>query len=178
MKKITLILILLLSFSSCKSSKRSVTKKSKTAKVSIPKTLKKETSEPEFSTNIKANDIVAYAKQFDGVKYKYGGTSKKGMDCSGLVMTAFKSENILLPRTTRDLVTSGNWIDLKEVLQGDLLFFATKKNSRKVNHVGIVTFSKSGFIEFIHASTSKGVMISNLAESYWYHAFVQARRVL
>jgi cell wall-associated NlpC family hydrolase len=130
------------------------------------------------SDNSKADDIVNYAQQFEGVRYKYGGTTKKGMDCSGLIHTSYKSNAVLLPRTTKDLSTSGNWIDLKEVKKGDLLFFATKKNSRKVNHVGIVTDINKDDVEFIHASTSKGVITSNLKERYWYFAFVQARRVL
>jgi len=60
----------------------------------------------------------------------------------------------------------------------DLQFFETRKNSRKVNHVGIVTDVINDDVEFIHASTSKGVMYSKLKERYWYFAFVQARRVL
>jgi len=169
-KKFALILLLLISFSACKSSKskRVVTKKTRTTKTVTNKTTTK--------TNIKR--VVDYAKTFEGVKYKYGGTTKKGMDCSGLIYTSFKKEAISLPRTTHDLSTTGNWIDLKEVKVGDLLFFATKKNSRKVNHVGIVTTARTGYVEFIHASTSRGVMISNLAERYWYLAYVQARRVM
>ncbi|MBU2939218.1 C40 family peptidase [Lacinutrix sp. C3R15] len=171
-KKTALILILLISFSACKSSKnkRVVTKKVRTTKTVANKTTSK------TSANVKS--IVDYAKTFEGVKYKYGGTTKKGMDCSGLIYTSFKKEAISLPRTTNDLSKTGNWIDLKEVKVGDLLFFATKKNSRKVNHVGIVTTSRTGYVEFIHASTSRGVMISNLAERYWYLAYVQARRVM
>lgn len=170
MKKIALLLLLLISFSSCKSSKRT-TGKSKTVKVD---SRSKRTSTP----NTKADKIVDYAFKFDGVRYKYGGTTKKGMDCSGLIVTSFNSENIPLPRTTGDLSVAGEWIDLKKVAKGDLLFFATRKNSRNVNHVGIVTESRNGYVEFIHASTSNGVMVSNLAEKYWYFAFVQARRVL
>jgi len=171
-KKFALILLLLISFSACKSSKskRVVTKKTRTTKTVTNKTTTK--------TNANIKRVVDYAKTFEGVKYKYGGTTKKGMDCSGLIYTSFKKEAISLPRTTHDLSTTGNWIDLKEVKVGDLLFFATKKNSRKVNHVGIVTTSRTGYVEFIHASTSRGVMISNLAERYWYLAYVQARRVM
>lgn len=170
MKKIALILLLLISFSSCKSSKRTASK-SRTAKIdSRPKAA--------TTTNAKADKVVDYAYKFDGVKYKYGGTTKRGMDCSGLIVTSFNSEDIPLPRTTGDLAATGDWIDLKEVAKGDLLFFATRKNSRNVNHVGIVTESRDGYVEFIHASTSNGVMVSNLAEKYWYFAFVQARRVL
>lgn len=164
MRICALILIALVCFTSCGTSKKTIH------------------SEPNTSTHntdvSSANTIVETALKFDGVKYKYGGSSKKGMDCSGLVVTAFKSENIDLPRTTSQLKTSGHWIDLKEVKKGDLLFFATKKNSRKVNHVGIVTSTNKNEVEFIHASTSKGVITSLLSEHYWYFAFVQARRIL
>jgi len=173
MKKIALLLLLLIAFSSCKSSKRGATSKSKTTK--IDSRSKKSSSR---TNNAQADNIVDYAFKFDGVKYKYGGTTKKGMDCSGLIVTSFNSENIPLPRTTGDLSVTGDWIDLKKVDKGDLLFFATSKNSRSVNHVGIVTTAREGFVEFIHASTSSGVMVSNMAEKYWYFAFVQARRVL
>ncbi len=166
MKKILFILLLITTLSSCKSS-RSVHKKQNDI-------IKKTGTEPL----LKADHITNYAKQFEGTRYKYGGTTKKGMDCSGLIYTSFKSEAILLPRTTKDLSTTGDWIDLKEVKKGDLLFFATKKNSRKVNHVGIVTASQVGRVEFIHSTTSKGVITSELSERYWYFAFVQARRVL
>ncbi|MFT4782246.1 MAG: cell wall-associated NlpC family hydrolase [Psychroserpens sp.] len=173
MKKIILILILSAFFASCNSSKRVVSKKTRTSK-----TTKKRNSSPSAATSKIVVNIIEHAKTFEGTRYKYGGTTKKGMDCSGLVVTAFKKEDVLLPRTTSDLSKRGDWIDVKEVKEGDLLFFATKKNNRRVNHVGIVTSSRPGHVEFIHASTSRGVMISNLAESYWYLAYVQARRVL
>jgi cell wall-associated NlpC family hydrolase len=177
MKKIALILILFLSFSACKSSKnkRVVTKKARTTKTVSKKS---NTNAATRKSNANVASIIDYAKTFEGVKYKYGGTTKKGMDCSGLIYTSFKKEAITLPRTTHGLSTTGDWIDLKEVQEGDLLFFATKKNSRKVNHVGIVTTARVGYVEFIHASSSKGVMVSNLAERYWYLSYVQARRIL
>ncbi len=165
MRTALLLCLILFSFSSCKSARHS-------------KVVTKKESTVITSDNSKADDIVNYAQQFEGVRYKYGGTTKKGMDCSGLIHTSYKSNAVLLPRTTKDLSKSGNWIDLKEVKKGDLLFFATKKNSRKVNHVGIVTDINKDDVEFIHASTSKGVITSNLKERYWYFAFVQARRVL
>lgn len=182
MKKIAL-LFLLSTILACGSSKnkRVVTKKTRTTKTVSKKNTSTKTT-PIKNTTTKSNSnvesIVDYAKTFEGVKYKYGGTTKKGMDCSGLIYTSFKKEAITLPRTTSGLSTTGNWIDLKEVKEGDLLFFATKKNSRKVNHVGIVTTARVGYVEFIHASTSRGVMVSNLAERYWYLAYVQARRIL
>ncbi len=169
MKRLLPILLLLIIASICKSKKTYTSKKSHTHTVKV-------------NTNTKpseeAETIAKYAKKFNGTRYKYGGTTKRGMDCSGLVYTSFKDNNISVPRTTGDLSSFGDWIDLKEVNVGDLVFFATRKNSRKVNHVGIVTNVRTGNVEFIHASTSRGVMISSLAEKYWYFAFVQARRVL
>ncbi|MEO8773339.1 MAG: NlpC/P60 family protein, partial [Gelidibacter sp.] len=141
MKKIALLLLLLITLSSCKSSKRIVTSKSKSVK--IDSRSKKSAS---TSYNPQADKVVDYALRFDGVRYKYGGTTKKGMDCSGLIATSFDSENISLPRTTGDLSTTGDWVDLKQVAKGDLLFFATQKNNRKVNHVGIVTKARDGYV--------------------------------
>lgn len=125
-----------------------------------------------------AENIIDYAMKFEGVRYKYGGTDRKGMDCSGLVTSAFSNEGISLPRSSSQIALSGNWIDLKEVQKGDLLFFATSGKSRTVNHVALVTHVNEGQIQFIHSTTSAGVIVSSLAERYWYFAFVQARRVL
>lgn len=171
MQKIVLFLLLALSFNSCKSTKnkRSVSKKRPTTQI---------INKSNTKLNLTIKSVVKNAEAFEGTKYKYGGTSKSGMDCSGLIFTAFKKEEITIPRITRDMVKKGHWIDVKEVRVGDLLFFATKKNNRKVNHVGLVTHSSTGNVQFIHATTSKGVIVSSLAERYWYFAFVQARRLL
>ena len=169
MKRLLPILLIAFLAFSCKSKKNYSSKKRQTYTVNVNTTAKPSED---------AERIVKYAKTFDGTRYKYGGDTKRGMDCSGLIYTSFKEHNINLPRTTAALQGTGNWIDLKEINVGDLVFFATRKNSRSVNHVGIVTDIRTGNVEFIHASTSRGVMISSLAERYWYFAFVQARRVL
>jgi cell wall-associated NlpC family hydrolase len=169
MKRLLPFLLLIIIASSCKS------KKAYSTKNQSQRTIKVNTPAPATP---KVKSIVNYAKTFNGTRYKYGGTTKRGMDCSGLIYTSFKKHDIQLPRTTRDLAKTGDWVDIKEVNVGDLVFFATRKNSRKVNHVGIVTNVRQGDIEFIHASTSKGVMISSIAEKYWYFAFVQARRII
>ncbi len=169
MNRLLPILLLFIIATNCKSKKAYSSKKRQTHTVKVNASAK---------PSKEAETIVKYAKKFEGTRYKYGGTTKRGMDCSGLIFTSFKEHNINLPRTTTDLKSTGSWIDLKEVNVGDLIFFATKKNSRKVNHVGIVTNVRTGNVEFIHASNSRGVMISSLAERYWYFAFVQARRVL
>lgn len=176
LKSTIIILLLCVVTFSCKSSKRAkvVTKKQK--QVEHTEHPEHNTSEASTANYVLAENIIQNAKQFEGVRYKYGGTTKKGMDCSGLIYTAFNKENIAVPRTTNLMSTNGDWIDLKQVQRGDLLFFATKKNSRTVNHVGLVVNANP--VQFIHSSTSKGVIISSLKERYWYFAFVQARRVL
>ena len=174
MKKIYLLILVSTLFCSCGSSKKSITRKSKrTDRVVVKKN--KDKTKPLSS---KTQSIIDYAQTFKGTRYKYGGTTKKGMDCSGLIYTSFGKFGVSMPRTTSELAKAGNWIDIKKVQEGDLVFFATRKNSRKVNHVGIVTEVNNDVISFIHSSSSRGVMISKVSERYWYLAYVQARRYL
>ena len=194
MRKIALIFLLLFSFYSCKSTKQSKgSSKYKTSVSSRPSkaVIKNENGRRHTSRYPKINEpnnrnasskvtenIIDYAMKFEGVRYKYGGTDKKGMDCSGLVTTAFNSESISLPRSSGDMALQGDWVDIKEVQKGDLLFFATSGKGRNISHVALVTQVNQGQVEFIHSSTSAGVIVSSLAERYWYYAFVQARRML
>ena len=113
MKKLPLILLLLLSFNSCKSSKEVVTKTPQPlmqteidpeeSNSEIEKDIISEPETPSEINYLKADLIINYAKQFDGVSYKYGGTTKNGMDCSGLVSTVFKNEGVLLPRPEQSI---------------------------------------------------------------------------
>lgn len=125
-----------------------------------------------------ATKIVKNAKKFEGTRYKYGGTSKRGMDCSGLIYVSFLEEDIAMPRTARAMSLQGERLYLKEVDQGDLLFFQTNKNRKVINHVGLVVDVKNSEIYFIHSTTSAGVIISSLSEDYWRNNFVMARRVM
>lgn len=140
----------------------------------------KVTPEPEIveeSPKEIKKEIIAYAKTFEGTRYKYGGTTEAGMDCSGLVSTAFMKENITLPRISRDMATKGILISFKDIEAGDLVFFKTSRRST-INHVGLVVESKRGEVKFIHSTTSAGVIISSLDEDYWKKAFVEVRRVI
>lgn len=133
-------------------------------------------SENKASFEIK-QEIIDYAKTFEGTRYKYGGTTKSGMDCSGLVCTAFKSENIQLPRTSRDMATQGVPVSLKDIEKGDLVFFKTSSKN-VISHVGLVVQADHGQVRFIHSTTHAGVIISSLDEAYWKKAFVEVRRVI
>ncbi|MGV6827794.1 MAG: C40 family peptidase [Flavobacteriales bacterium] len=130
------------------------------------------------NSNNKTESIIKYAKTFKGTRYKYGGTTKKGMDCSGLVFVAFKKEGVNLPRVSRDMATRGKSISISKTTKGDLIFFRTNKNKKSINHVGLVVEKKGTNILFIHSTSSKGVIISSLNEKYWKNAFVSIRRIL
>ena len=174
MRKFYLIVIVTVILTGCGSSKKA---KNRTTKKPERIGVKKQKSKTNNISN-KAQSIIDYAKTYRGARYKYGGTTKKGIDCSGLIYRSFGEFDISMPRTTTELATTGDWVDIKKVREGDLVFFATRQNSRNVNHVGIVTDVEDGNISFIHASSSRGVMISKVSERYWYLAYVQARRYL
>ncbi|WP_299223143.1 C40 family peptidase [uncultured Aquimarina sp.] len=164
------LLVICITLSSCGGAKKSSSVTQRTKNTSS----KKARVNPKGK---KIKSIINYAKTFEGTRYKYGGTTKKGMDCSGLVYTSFKKGEVVLPRTSRAMATQGNKISLKNVEIGDLLFFKTNKNKNVINHVGLVVATGKR-IEFIHASTSKGVTISSLEERYWNKCFAGIRRIL
>lgn len=109
-----------------------------------------------------------------GVPYRYGGHSRKGTDCSGLVMEVYKNVyGKVLTHNSADIYSKEcNRIREKELREGDLVFFAFNK-SKRINHVGI--YLSDG--KFAHASSSRGVIISNLDEAYYRKGFVGAGRV-
>ncbi len=125
-----------------------------------------------------ADEIINSALAFSGTRYKFGGTSKKGMDCSGLMYVAFSDHDIALPRVSHAMADEGKNIMIKDVVKGDLLFFKTSRKAKKINHVGLVIDANGDEIRFIHATTSRGVIVSSLKEGYWNYAFVKATRVL
>lgn len=176
MKKLLLLALFPIFMASCGSSRtisKTETRTSKTSKVSTHRQAQGNTS-----NNAKTESIIDYAKTFKGTRYKFGGTTKKGMDCSGLVFTAFNKENIALPRISRDMAKRGKRISLSQTTEGDLVFFQTNKNKKTINHVGLVVEKRGGEVFFIHSTTSKGVIISSLDERYWKSAFVEVRRVI
>ena len=130
------------------------------------------------NNNTQAGNILSDAEKYLGAPYKPGGMTSSGFDCSGFVNTVFAENNIKLTRRSADQAKEGVGINIENVKHGDLLFFATA-GGKRVSHVGIVhTITDDGEIKFIHASTSKGVIISSLEEAYWDKAFLFARRVL
>jgi len=132
----------------------------------------------KLSKREKTAVVIAKARSYTGTPYKWGGTTSKGMDCSGLLLNSFKAIDYKIPRTSAEQKKIGARVSKNEIAKGDLIFFATSKKKRKVTHVGLVTSVKGGDVIFIHASSSKGVTESRLSNSYWKKRFKQARRVL
>ena len=126
----------------------------------------------------RTQQIINTAMTFTGVRYKYGGTTTKGMDCSGLLQVSFSEHDIDLPRASYEIAKEGESIELKEVSVGDLLFFGTSGRKKSINHVGLVVSIDGDDIKFIHSTTSRGVIVSSMREGYWSHAFIKATRIL
>lgn len=122
-------------------------------------------------------NIVNYSKTYLGTPYKYGGMSPSGMDCSGLLHLAYMRYGVQVPRTALDMSKTGSRLSLKQIDVGDLVFFKTSKSSRTINHVGMVVHKTAKAIDFIHSSSSRGVMISSMNNPYWKKNYVKSRRV-
>lgn len=127
---------------------------------------------PSMASANSTTSLVSTAKSYIGVPYSYGGTTTSGFDCSGFIQYVFKKEGKSLPRTTGQQYNMGKTVAKSALQTGDLVFFNT--SGRGVSHAGIYI----GANNFIHASTSKGVMISSINDPYyWGKRYIGARRV-
>jgi len=172
LKNLISLLLLTLIFAACKSTSPIVTTKQGSSSA-------KKSNLENRKTERLAAQLIDVASKNIGVKYKYGGTTKAGFDCSGLMYTVFNSQNIVLPRNSFEQSKIGIVINQNrdQIQKGDLIFFKTD-NSTKINHVGIIIEVNDDEIKFIHSSTSKGVIISSTKQAYYKNALVQINRIL
>lgn len=137
---------------------------------------------PTYDLDKDTDESVAYSdtrvllraaeRNWRGTPYRYGGTTRDGIDCSAFVQAVYGDVfGIDLPRATAEQVHEGKMINRRDLRPGDLVFFKTRPRTR---HVGIYL----GEGEFAHASTSQGVMVSRLDDYYWRTRFWTSRRIL
>lgn len=130
-------------------------------------------------TSSKVEKVITTARSFIGTPYRYGGTTRTGLDCSGLLLNSFRAVDVSLPRSAVDQSKVGKEVKQSEIQPGDLVFFATSDKKKKVTHVGLVTVVKSSKeIKFIHSSSRLGVVETNLLSDYYKSRFRGARRVI
>ena len=124
-----------------------------------------------------ALQLINVASDNLGTGYRTGGATPSGFDCSGLMYSTFKKFDITLPRSSYEMAEAGKQIDLEQAKKGDLIFFINRGQSR-INHVGMIVEVNGDDIKFIHSSTSGGVIISSLKESYYDKTFKQINRII
>jgi cell wall-associated NlpC family hydrolase len=143
-----------------------------------------ESDKKDFDSNVNrvydaafVDQLIATASENIGTRYRSGGTTKDGFDCSGLMYSTFSNHDIKLPRSSFEMASYGSKIDTENAQKGDLIFFKTNGRGR-INHVGMVVEVLDGEIKFIHSATHGGVIISSTKESYYERNLVQVNRVL
>jgi|GEM_PF-265305 len=132
--------------------------------------------EKKWKLNIPAGANVKLLEAVDswiGTPYRYGGKDRNGTDCSAFCMNIYlEVYRREIARSTKDILEQARVVKKEELREGDLVFF--KISGNRVSHVGIYLFDGN----FAHASTSRGVMISNLSEAYWTRYWYAGGRIL
>lgn len=158
-------LLLLITLSGCSS-----TESASSSSGGIEELVANESLSPQHVT-VKESLLDVY-KVWRGTPYRLGGNSRSGIDCSAFVQVTFHDAlRMSLPRTTAQQVKVGTQLEYSQAQIGDLAFF---KTSPGVRHVGVYVGNR----QFMHASTSKGVIISRLDNPYWASKFWHFRRVI
>ncbi|WP_235851616.1 C40 family peptidase [Heyndrickxia camelliae] len=121
------------------------------------------------------DEVAATAQIYNGAKFKMGGTTPKGFDASGFTKYVYKdaATKMTIPRTSADQYKIGKSVKLKDLQQGDLVFYATGEKKGKVSFVAIYI----GNGKFI-GSTSKGVKIVKMSDKYWKDRYVGAKHII
>jgi cell wall-associated NlpC family hydrolase len=149
-----------------------------------PVVVKEESDNKDFDSNVNrvydtafVDQLIATASENIGTRYRSGGTTKEGFDCSGLMCYTFANSDIKLPRSSIEMAAYGSIVEIENAQKGDLIFFKTNRRGR-INHVGMIVEVLEDEIKFIHSATHGGVIISSTKESYYEKNLVQVNRVL
>jgi cell wall-associated NlpC family hydrolase len=122
--------------------------------------------------NLPSNSLLETVDQWYGVRYRTGGNTKSGVDCSGFTCAVYSSHyGYTLPRVSREQYRVSRKLSIPELEEGDLVFFSM--HGRGVSHVGVYL----GNNKFIHASVSRGVMVNDLSETYYKVRYYGAGRI-
>jgi hypothetical protein len=118
-------------------------------------------------------ELIREVSSWLGTPHRYAGNSREGADCSGFVMEVFRTVyQVRLPRSSADMAAFSRNISKAQLQEGDLVFFRTS-GGRRISHVGIYLSNN----KFIHASSSRGVVVSDLDEPYYRRTWARAGRV-
>jgi len=125
------------------------------------------------------DSIITRGKTFIGQPYKYGGTGPTMFDCSGFTSYLLKEFGFNLPHSAKEQYKTTQYIPLDSMRKGDLVYFEGRRHNGIIGHVGIVVSDslKNGGFEFLHASTSSGIVISHSLEPYYNKRLVGASRI-
>ncbi len=136
-----------------------------------------------MSTSELADKIIEEAYRHLGVRYKYGANGPRSFDCTGFTCYVYNKLGYRLSRSSKDQSGDGRPVEgsFRNLQKGDILIFGSRRNKREVGHAGIfieLVDSTANDFRFIHASTKKGITISNYSETYYRERFLGARRIL
>lgn len=126
------------------------------------------------STSATTERIIQEAETYLGTPYAWGGMSRKGVDCSGLMVLAFQSANQKIARVSGDQAKGGRAVARSDLKRGDLLFFSSRQ-AGVIGHTALAVEVKNGSVKFIHAANS-GVRYDYLESAHWSKLYICARR--
>lgn len=129
---------------------------------------------PEFSSNLDKDEVMYKVIEYLNTPYRWGGTSKNGIDCSAFVQTVmYQALGVSIPRTSYTQSEVGEDVAREDLKFGDLVFFDTRGRGR-VSHVGI--YMSDGY--FVHSGSKTGVAVASLDSDFYSRTFLKAKRVI